>query len=186
MSAGAMLALTAGATLTLLATPWAVTGCQTHQCDATWVPEGTIASPGAGGVGTAAISPDGTEIVWDSSPVYGQWLYLGPNYSLDFAFPLNLPDPYACQPWPAPVPPPTGWIALYASDAGSDGITPASGQPLEFTGVQGSDGGIPGGFVVINGSCQGYYVLVEAHFPLPATPCPGTAGDGGADDAATE
>ncbi|MGA2448273.1 MAG: hypothetical protein ABTD50_06345 [Polyangiaceae bacterium] len=182
MSAGALLLATGTATLLPVGMLWVATGCQTHQCDATSVTEGVIASPSAAGVGSATVSPDGAEIVWYSSPVYGQWLALEGNQSLEFTFPLTLPDPYACQPWPAPVSPPNGWIEQVDTGA----ITPASGQPFVLTSVQGSDGGTPGGFVVSNESCQPYYVLVEALFPLPTTPCPDALTDGGADDAATE
>jgi hypothetical protein len=177
-------AVTAGVTLTALVTPWLVGGCQTHQCDAFTDTEGTIASPGSGGVGSAAISADGTEIVWRSSPLYGPWIDFEGNHSLVFTFPTYLPDPYACQTWPAPSEPLLISIAQYNSDTGADAITGGSGQDAIVTQMRGSDAnGSAGGFVLMNGSCQKYYVWIEAHFALPATPC--NAG-GGTGDAASD
>jgi len=179
--------------LASLLSPWAVGGCQTHQCDAFWQTMGTIASPESAGVGNASISTDGTEIVWESSPLYGQWLEFDGNHSLAFTFPKNLPDPYACMPWPAPDQggglgdPLEVWIAQYGSDSGSDGITWGSGQDAVVTSLRGPDSnGNPGGFVLINGSCQKYYVWIQARFALPTTPCTDDGNDGGTDDAPAE
>jgi hypothetical protein len=138
-------------------------------------------------VGSASISADGTEIIWESSPLYGQWLDYKGNHSLEFRFPPSLPDPFACQPWPAPADPPAVSVAQYGSPDGSDGITAGSGQDAVITQMRGSDtDGTPGGFVLTNESCQEYYVWIQARFALPATPCSSGGTDGGADDGELE
>jgi hypothetical protein len=187
VAAASASAAAVGVTLASLVSPWVVGGCQTHQCDPTWVAMGTIASPAAGGVGTASLSADGSQILWESSPLYGQWLDYEGNQSLEFTFPPSLPDPFACQPWPAPTDPPAVWVAQYGSDAGSDGITVGSGQDAIITQVRGSNAdGTPGGFVLTNGSCQPYNVWIQARFTLPATTCPDGGADSGADDGEPE
>lgn len=154
---------------------------------------GTIASPDSAGVGNSTISADGTEIVWESSPLYGQWLDFYGSHHLEFQFPKNLPAPYACMPWPAPdqggglADPLEVLVAQNGSDAGSDTITWGSGQDAFVTSLRGTDSkGNPGGFVLTNGSCQQYYVWIQARFALPTAPCPDDGIDGGTDDAPTE
>ena len=139
-------------------------------------------------MGSTSISGDGTEIVWQSSPVVGQWLSFEGLHSLQFAFPSTLPAPYACYPWPAPDPPPEPWVATCDANGNADGITVASGQLADITQLHGSDpnSGVIGGFVVTNESCVKYCLWVTAHFPLPAVPCPVDTTDGGADDSSPE
>jgi len=165
-------------------------GCQTHQCDVAWETEGTIA-PTSGGmaiVGSTSISGDGTEIIWQSSPVVGQWLLFDGAHSLQFVFPSTLPAPYECYAWPAPDPPPEPWVATCCVDGNADGITVASGQLAAITQLHGSDpdSGAVGGFVVTNESCERFWLWVTAHFPLPSVPCAVDATDGGADDSSSE
>jgi hypothetical protein len=176
-----------GAGVAAIALAPSVTGCQTHQCDATSVDEGAIARyPGANNViGTATIY--GGMLHWASSPIDGPWLAFNASSQLSFEFPPTLPEPYSCFPWPAGFGPTAMVSPVDNCPVGAPevpgAISTGSGQDFAWAFLPASsDAGEPGGFVVSNGSCQCYLIRVEEWFALPDTACASSADSGPSDD----